>query len=337
MNYGILGAGEMGLALASVLLNNNQNVLIYCRNHAKSQYLNENHQSLDKLPGIYLNENLVSTSSLEEVVKKSDILVIAVPSKEIKNLILEVNKCLDHKVIIVNSAKGFDATLKSGMQQLILDVINKDYLDGIVSILGPGFAKEIITKHITLVCAVSKDLEKAKIIQQDFSNEYFRVYLLNDVIGAEIGSALKNVIAIASGILAGLGYGEDSKAAIITRGLIEIRKIGKLYNANDETFLGLTGVGDLVLTCNSLSSRNYAFGYNIGLKNDAKKVLEENTSTIEGYYTLKAIKRISDEYNLDLPIIDGLYKVIYEFQTPSIVTKEIMNRPLKSENIKLSS
>ncbi len=333
MKYGILGAGEMGLALANILSDNKKNVLIYNIDPEGSEYFNKHHKSLNRLEGIVFDSSIRSTSSLEETVKNSDILVVAVPSKNVEEVIREVNKYLDHKVLIVNAAKGLDIETKKGMQQLIYETINKKYLKGIVSLLGPGFAKEIVERNITLICAVSKDEELAKIVQKDFSNEYFRVYYLNDVIGAELGSSLKNVIAIASGILAGLGYGEDSKAAIITRGLIEIRKVGAIFNANNETFFGLTGVGDLILTCNSLKSRNYTFGFSIGKADDAKEIINKNTATIEGYYTLKAIKSIIDEKKLDLPIINGLYKVIYEFNKPSIVINEIMKRPLKSENL----
>ena len=334
MKYGILGAGEMGLALANVLSDNKKEVLLYNIDKEGSTYFNKHHKSLDRLEGVVFDSSIRSTSSLEEVIKLSDILIVAVPSKNVEELIKDVNKYLNHKVLIVNAAKGLDVETKKGMQQLIKETINKKYLKGIVSLLGPGFAKEIVERNITLICAVSEEKNLAELIQKDFSNEYFRVYLLTDVVGAELGSSLKNVIAIASGILAGLGYGEDTKAAIITRGLIEIRKIGALFNANNETFFGLTGVGDLILTRNSSKSRNYTFGYIIGKEDDAKKALDKNTSTIEGYYTLKAIKSIMDDKKMDLPIINGLYKVIYEFNKPSIVINEIMKRPLKSESIK---
>ena len=330
MNYGVIGAGAMGLALANVLLDNNKNVLVYGRNPAKVKYLNEKHQS-EYLDNIKLNEKLKAIDSLEELLNFSDALIIAVPSKEVKNIIKEINLIIKHKVLIINAAKGLEHNSKIGMQELIKLNFNKDYFLGVVSLLGPGFAKEIIRRNITLICAVSEDLKQAKLIQNDFSNDYFRVYVSDDVIGAEIGSAMKNAIAIASGILAGLGYGENSKAALITRGLVEIQRLGKILGGKSTTFLGLTGVGDLILTCNSLNSRNYSIGYEIGKTNDSLKALSSNHLTIEGYDTVKVLKELANENEIELPIINGLYRVLYLNDKPSIVINELMSRPLKEE------
>ncbi len=330
MNYGVIGAGAMGLALANVLLDNNKNVLVYGRNPAKVKYLNEKHQS-EYLDNIKLNEKLKVIDSLEELLNFSDALIIAVPSKEVKNIIKEINLIIKHKVLIINAAKGLEHNSKIGMQELIKLNFNKDYFLGVVSLLGPGFAKEIIRRNITLICAVSEDLNQAKLIQNDFSNDYFRVYVSDDVIGAEIGSAMKNAIAIASGILAGLGYGENSKAALITRGLVEIQRLGKILGGKSTTFLGLTGVGDLILTCNSLNSRNYSIGYEIGKTNDSLKALSSNHLTIEGYDTVKVLKELANENEIELPIINGLYRVLYLNDKPSIVINELMSRPLKEE------
>lgn len=330
MNYGVIGAGAMGLALANVLLDNNKNVLVYGRNPAKVKYLNEKHQS-EYLDNIKLNEKLKVIDSLEELLNFSDALIIAVPSKEVKNIIKEINLIIKHKVLIINAAKGLEHNSKIGMQELIKLNFNKDYFLGVVSLLGPGFAKEIIRRNITLICAVSENLNQAKLIQNDFSNDYFRVYVSDDVIGAEIGSAMKNAIAIASGILAGLGYGENSKAALITRGLVEIQRLGKILGGKSTTFLGLTGVGDLILTCNSLNSRNYSIGYEIGKTNDSLKALSSNHQTIEGYDTVKVLKELANENEIELPIINGLYRVLYLNDKPSIVINELMSRPLKEE------
>ena len=330
MNYGVIGAGAMGLALANVLLDNNKNVLVYGRNLAKVKYLNEKHQS-EYLDNIKLNEKLKVIDSLEELLNFSDALIIAVPSKEVKNIIKEINLIIKRKVLIINAAKGLEHNSKIGMQELIKLNFNKDYFLGVVSLLGPGFAKEIIRRNITLICAVSEDLNQAKLIQNDFSNDYFRVYVSDDVIGAEIGSAMKNAIAIASGILAGLGYGENSKAALITRGLVEIQRLGKILGGKSTTFLGLTGVGDLILTCNSLNSRNYSIGYEIGKTNDSLKALSSNHLTIEGYDTVKVLKELANENEIELPIINGLYRVLYLNDKPSIVINELMSRPLKEE------
>lgn len=331
MNYGVIGSGAMGLALANVLANNDKKVFIYGRNPAEVEEINKFHTNKKYLNDTKLDGKIKATNDIKEVIDFADSLIIAVPTSSVISVIKEINKYLNKPIVIINASKGLDINTNEGMQSVIYKHINKDYLLGIISLLGPGFAKEIIEKNITLICAVSENEEIAKKVQLDFSNDYFRVYLLDDINGAEIGSAMKNAIAIASGILKGLGYGENSKAALITRGLIEINKVGKIFNSKESTFLGLTGVGDLILTCNTFESRNFKAGYEIGLKDDAKEFLNNNKMTVEGIYTIKVIYEIAKKNNLDLPIIDALYQVLYLYEKPSLVVKNVMNRPLKKE------
>ena len=200
------------------------------------------------------------------------------------------------------------------------------------SILGPGFAKEVCLHNLTCLNSVSTSLTFAKEIQNLFSNNYFRVYVSNDVIGAEYASSIKNAIAIASGLMKGLGYNENTKSALITRGLAEMTRFGLKMGANKDTFFGLTGVGDLVLTCNSNESRNFTFGYLIGQRKDAKKVIEENKITIEGLYTIKVIHDLANTYHIETPIINALYDILYEFKDIRLTVKNLMLRPLKMES-----
>lgn len=332
MNISIFGSGSMGLALANVLSDNKHNVLVYARNEERKNEININHTNNIYLNDLKINESIKATSSLKECINYSRIFVIAVPSKEVKDLISSMNNYLNEKVLIINATKGLDESSKLGMQSLIKEYFSSSYIDGIVSILGPGFAQEIIKKHLTCVCAVSNNRNDAMIVQNLFSNYYFRVYILEDVNGAEIASSMKNALAIGSGILKGLGYGENSKAALITRGLKEIITVGMIFGANKNTFLGLTGIGDLILTCNSFESRNFKAGYEIGINNDAKSFLENNQITIEGYTTIKVIHNISRLYNLDLPICEALYRLMYLYEKPSKIISDVMNRPLKTEN-----
>ena len=250
----------------------------------------------------------------------------------IQDTLIEINQYIKGKVDIINGIKGLDFEDKLTIQQVIRKYIDFNKINSITSLLGPGFAKEIINHNLTLVCACSSSLEAAKKVQLLFSNDYFRVYTSLDVIGAELYSSLKNAIAIASGICLGLGYNENTKAALITRGLKEMREIGKLFNAKDDTFYGLTGMGDLILTCNSKNSRNFSCGYQIGLEDSSENFLKYNTTTVEGLNTIKLVKYIIDEYKLNLPILNSLYLVIYEGAKPSIVIKELMLRPLKDED-----
>ena len=200
-----------------------------------------------------------------------------------------------------------------------------------MSLIGPSHAEEVVIRLLTVVTATSLEFDNAVLVQELFSNEYFRVYTQTDEIGAELGVAYKNAIAIASGVLAGLGYGDNARAALITRGLAEMVRFGLHYGAKLETYLGLTGLGDLIVTCNSVHSRNFQAGFEIGKANDAKIFLETNKKTVEGIRTAKILHQLSLKNGLELPIVNGIYKVLYENALPSEIVKMLMLRPLRSE------
>ena len=197
--------------------------------------------------------------------------------------------------------------------------------------IGPSHAEEVAQKQLTLISAVSDDELASKKVQELFSNSYFRVYQSNDVIGSEIAAAAKNIIAIASGILSGLGYGDNAKAALMTRGMAEISRFGMFYGAKAETFLGLTGMGDLIVTCTSHHSRNYQAGYQIGLKDSAQEFLENNHSTVEGIFAAKIVYEEAITNNIDMPITKAVYQVLYESAIPQDVLRQLMSRTLKTE------
>lgn len=332
MKIGVIGSGSFALALSNILCENNNEVLLYSKNEATKDEINNFHTHKAYLGDITFNKNIKCSNSLKEVVTFSSTILLCIPSIYIKDTLIKMNEYINEKIDIINGIKGLDFEDKLTIQQLIRKCIKEENINSITSLLGPGFAKEIINHNLTLVCACSYSLEAAKMVQKLFSNDYFRVYTSLDVVGAELYSSLKNAIAIASGICSGLGYNENTKAALITRGLKEMREIGKLFNAKDDTFYGLTGMGDLILTCNSKNSRNFSCGYQIGKDDSSKNFLEYNTQTVEGLNTIKLVKYIIDKYNLNLPILNSLYLVIYEGLKPSIVIKELMNRPLKDED-----
>ena len=334
MRIGVIGSGAWGLALASVLVKNGHKVKVFARNPLELKQINENHTQKKAFDDILLDERIVAYGSIEETIFDAEAILFAVPSAYAYDVILNVNKILDHKVFIINATKGLDLTHNSTMQKLLYSNLDKSRVLGISSILGPGFASEVIKENLTAVCSVSKDKKIAKITQKLFSNNYFRVYVLTDVIGAEIGTSLKNALAIGSGILKGLGFGENSKAALITRGLAEITRFGVYFGASPETFLGLTGIGDLLLTCNTMASRNFRAGLKIGEDDSSKEFLETNTMTVEGIGAVKAVHEISKECNIDMPIINAIYYVLFEDYKPSEVVNELMNRPLKSEKVR---
>lgn len=327
-----IGSGAWGIALSSVLLKNGHDVTIFTRHEdIISEYLTTNsiskYFSETKLP-----KNLFFSTDFS-LINDAEAVLIAIPSKNIAEIIKKINENLTHKVLIINATKGLEPTSNLRIQEFISKNLNADLINGLASVLGPGFAREVILENITCINSVSSDEKVGRTIQELFSNNYFRVYYTSDVIGAEFASSIKNAIAIASGILFGLGYKENSKAALITRGLNEITRFGLKKGAKKETFFGLSGVGDLILTCNSSESRNFKFGKMVAECKSAKKALLMNKDTIEGVYTIKVIYEISKHDSIDMPIINSLYQLIYEDRNLFETINDIMKRPLKNEDI----
>ncbi len=334
MNITVFGSGTWGSALAQVLSDNGHKPLIYGISHDQVDDINNNHKNTFFFgPDVSLSKEIKATTKLEEAVAYSDIFLLSVPSIAIRGLLEQIVKLLDKKVLIINTAKGFDTEKEVRLSDLVREEIPSHYLKGFVSLVGPSHAEEVIIRLLTVISATSIDEESALLVQELFSNEYFRVYTQSDEVGAELGVSYKNAIAIASGILAGLGYGDNARAALITRGLAEMVRFGTYFGAKLETYLGLTGLGDLIVTCNSVHSRNFQAGFVIGEENDAKRFLKDNIKTVEGIRTTKIIYELSLKDKLDLPIVKGIYKVLYENAIPSEIVKNLMLRPLKSEEI----
>ena len=331
MKIGIIGSGAWGTSLANVLLDNGNDVLIYSRNEAIKQEINERKTNSKYFENIVLNNNIKATSSLKETLSFSDVLVFCVPTKSYREVLKSCLPFLDKKYHIVSTAKGFEKGSFKRMSEIIREEIPSSNRYQVVTLIGPSLADDVILKHLTLLSAVSLDEEEAKFVQKLFSNEYFRVYTQNDEIGSELGASLKNAIAIASGILEGLGMGDNARAALVTRGLQEIIRFGEHFNGQFKTFMGLTGIGDLIVTCNSIHSRNFSFGCQIGKHNDAKVVLENNQKTVEGIQTIKSVYLKAKEENIYMPIIEALYHVIFEYSSPKEEINSLMTRELKKE------
>lgn len=332
MKIGVIGTGAWGAALTAVLSENlNEKIFIYDKNPSKLNYF-LNNKTFEVFNWYKFSSNLVVEFNLKTIVENADILLIAVPTKFLYDLIYEIKGYINSDKLIINVAKGFEPKTEKPILEFIKDIFfDLPYEIKLSSILGPGFAKEVINHNLTCVCSVSNELKIAKKVQKLFSNSYFRVYTLTDVIGAEIGTALKNIVAIGSGIVKGLGYGENTKAALITRGLAEIKRFGKFFGAKDSTFLGLTGLGDLVLTCNTDESRNFSAGYEIGIKNDGKAIVLDENRTIEGVVATKTVYDIAIKNNIVMPITFAIYDVLYKGEKPSNLVSVLMERPLKNE------
>lgn len=332
MNITIFGTGTWGTALAQVLSDNGHHPLMYGIEVDQINDINEHHRnSFFFGDSVHLHPFIKATASLTEAVNHSDIYLVSVPSFAMRGLLVKINEILTKKVLIINTAKGFDTEKDERLSDLIREAISQENLKGVVSLIGPSHAEEVVVRMLTVVTATSLELENANLVQELFSNDYFRVYTQNDEIGAELGVAYKNAIAIASGVLAGLGYGDNARAALITRGLAEMVRFGTYYGAKLETYLGLTGLGDLIVTCNSIHSRNFQAGFEIGKANDAAPFLKNNKKTVEGIRTAAIIYKLCRQNGLDLPIVTGIYQVLYENALPSMIVSSLMLRPLRSE------
>lgn len=331
----LLGTGSWATGLSRVLNDNGQQVMLYGIDQGEIDDINIRHCNYKYFKDVQLEEDIVASSSLEETIKDADYIVITIPTQFVRETLEKVKPLLKKKVTIINAAKGFDMNTNMRMSETIRSVLNDNQINPVVSLIGPSHAEEVVERILTAVCAVSLDEDTAKDVQQLFSNHYFRVYTTTDEIGAEYGAAYKNVIAVASGIIAGLGYGDNSRAALITRGLHEMCLYGMTKGAQRETYFGLTGIGDLVVTCSSIHSRNFQAGYEIGQSNRAVNFMAHNTKTCEGVRTCKVIHDdvMTHDYGIETPIVDAVYSVLYENANPKEIVATLMIRDLKSEQI----
>ena len=332
MIFCVLGAGSWGTSLAEILAENGFDVTLYARKKEVSDEINNEHSNNSYFPfPLELNKNLKSTSDMDVALKNADVVLISVPSAQYRNVLNQMAKLLKKKVIIVSTAKGFDPETNERLSEVIREIIPSSKIDSVMSLIGPSHAEEVIKKLFTCVSVIGIDEDKLKIIQRAFSNDYFRVYTNTDEIGAEYAAALKNVMAIASGIMTGLGYGDNTRAALITRGLAEMTRFGMAMGGKIETYLGLTGLGDLMVTCTSNFSRNFQAGLAIGKANSAKEFLLNNKKTVEGLKTAGVIHFKAEEQGIEMPITEAVYSVLFLGESPSDVAKTLINRALKPE------
>lgn len=334
MKITFLGSGAWATALAYDLSKTSgHDILLYGKEPSQIDDINQNHRNSAFFSDVTLPDCIHATLDPSKALSGRDVLVLAVPSSQINNIVLLIQEYCDTTPLLVNVIKGFDPNTGEGISHVIgRSLEGRVKIKGLVSLVGPSFAYDVIHDDLTAVCAVSEDPEQAKIVQHLFSSSSFRVYVQTDVVGAETGAGMKNIIAIASGIMEGLGYKDNTRAALITRGLAEITRYGMAVGAHRETFLGLTGVGDLCLTASSHRSRNYEFGILIGQADDAAAALANNQKTVEGVLAAKTIHFQSQRLGVETPIVDVVYAVLYEGLKPSVAVRKLMERELKSEN-----
>ncbi|MEQ6029054.1 NAD(P)H-dependent glycerol-3-phosphate dehydrogenase [Staphylococcus saccharolyticus] len=327
----VFGMGSFGTALANVLAQNGHNVLMWGKNEDSVEELNTHHMNKNYLKEAKLESSIRATSDLKEATHYSDIYLMALPTKAMREVASNIDKIINSKKTFIHVAKGIENETFKRVSEMIEDSLSSEHNAGIGVLSGPSHAEEVVIKQPTTVAASSKDEQISKLIQDLFMNDYLRVYTNNDLIGVELGGALKNIIAIASGIVAGMGYGDNAKAALMTRGLAEISRLGDKLGADPMTFLGLGGIGDLIVTCTSTHSRNYTLGYKLGQGKTIDEALGEMKMVVEGIYTTKSVYYLAQQESVDMPITNALYRVLFEDVPVKNSVRELMDRDKKAE------
>ncbi|MDQ0213705.1 glycerol-3-phosphate dehydrogenase (NAD(P)+) [Oikeobacillus pervagus] len=322
----VVGAGSWGTALAIVLADNDHRVRLWGHKEELMKEINEKHTNEKYLPNISLPTNIEGIPSLEKALNGVDIIVMAVPTKAIREVLRKIVAFQKTPLTIVHVSKGIEPDTLLRISEMIEEEMPANILRDIVVLSGPSHAEEVSLRHPTTVTVSSKNMEAAGSIQDLFMNQHFRVYTNPDVIGVEIGGALKNIIALAAGISDGLGYGDNAKAALITRGLAEIARLGTKMGANPLTFSGLTGIGDLIVTCTSVHSRNWRAGNMLGKGQNLEEVLHNMGMVVEGVRTTKAAYQLSEKYKVKMPIAKVLYHVLFHNESPKEAVDELMAR-----------
>ena len=325
---GIIGAGSWGIALSVLLYNNGHHVTIWSALKDEIDMLNREHEQKDKLPGVKLADDMVFTTELSEAVKGKDVLVLAVPSSFTRTTAHSMKEFVADSQIIVNVAKGIEESTLMTLSQVIEDEIPQA---DVAVLSGPSHAEEVGRCIPTTIVVGAKTRKTAEYIQNIFMSDVFRVYTSPDVLGIELGAALKNVVALAAGIADGLGYGDNTKAALITRGIAEISRLGMTMGGKFETFCGLSGMGDLIVTCASMHSRNRRAGILIGQGKTMEEAMAEVKMVVEGVYSAKAAMGLAQKYQVELPIIEQVNKVLFEGKPAATAVKDLMIRDKKLE------
>jgi len=330
-NIAVLGAGSWGITLANLLFENNNKVILWEFDPEKAKKLKKS-RSFVTLKDFKIPKEIKITSSMQEAVCNAEYIVVSVPSAAIKSTARDLSKIkINSPMTVVSTIKGFEQTSLERPSEVVRDYLGTNVHIAVLS--GPSHAEEVINKIPTAVVIASTNKKINMDLQELFSNLYFRVYTSFDVKGVELGGALKNIIAIGSGMSSGLGMGDNTKAALITRGNAEITRLGIELGAKRETFNGLSGIGDLIVTCFSEHSRNFRFGRYIGQGHSIDDALKKIETTVEGMYSAKSCYKLSKRLKVQMPVCSKVYEILYKGKPADIAWKELMLRPLKSENM----
>ncbi|WP_311465842.1 NAD(P)H-dependent glycerol-3-phosphate dehydrogenase [uncultured Abiotrophia sp.] len=334
MKIAVLGSGSWGTALGQVLAENGHEVVLWGREDHIADEINQAHTNSHFLPGINLPTTIVATTDLKAALDQATVLLFVLPTKAIRSVARQVASYLsqsDAQPLLVHATKGLEQGTHLRVSQMIeAEIPRQDYQD-LVVLSGPSHAEEVARHDLTTVTAACPNLQAAEKVQALFKNHYFRIYTNTDVVGVEMGAALKNIIALGAGVLAGAGYGDNAKAALVTRGLAEISRMGIKLGADPLTFVGLSGVGDLVVTCTSPHSRNWQAG-NLLAKGYSKEAIEEEIQmVVEGIATCQSAYELAKESGIEMPITEALYGLIYEGAQVKEGLLRLMTRDGKQE------
>ena len=328
-NVGVLGAGSWGTALSVLLSDNGHQVTVWSIDENEVKMLNEKREHELKLPGVKIPESMVITGDMEKTVTGKDFLVLAVPSPFTRSTAAKMSPYVAKGQIIVDVAKGIEeSTLLTLSKQIGQEIPQAD----VAVLSGPSHAEEV-GRRLPTTCVIGARTKKtAEYLQSMFISPVFRVYTSPDILGIELGGSLKNVIALAAGIADGLGYGDNTKAALITRGIAEIARLGVKMGGKIETFTGLTGIGDLIVTCASVHSRNRKAGYLIGQGMSMQEAMDEVKMVVEGVYSARAAAKLAEKYHVSMPIVDEVNAVLFDGKSPADAVNDLMMRESRSEN-----
>ncbi|NLP51932.1 NAD(P)H-dependent glycerol-3-phosphate dehydrogenase [Bacillus sp. RO1] len=327
----VLGAGSWGTALAMVLADNNHEVRLWGHKQAQIDEINQRHTNEKYLKNIKLSDKIVGFTSMEEAVESVEAIVLAVPTKAMREVCRQLKGFLNAPALFVHVSKGIEPDTHLRVSEVIEEELPEPIREAVVVLSGPSHAEEVSMRQPTTVTAASLNNAAAEKVQDLFINQHFRVYTNTDVVGVEIGGSLKNIIALAAGITDGLGYGDNAKAALITRGLAEIARLGSCLGANPLTFLGLTGMGDLIVTCTSVHSRNWRAGNMLGKGMKLEEVLDSMGMVVEGVRTTKAAYQLSQKLQVKMPLTSALYHVLFDGVDPKDAVDELMSRSKTTE------
>jgi len=325
----VIGAGSWGTALAQVLADNGNDVMVFDIDESVISDINENNQNSKFFDGVVLPENLKATADIAVALKGAHFALLSVPTKVMRDVLSDMKGALSPSTIVINSSKGIEPGTHMRVSEVVAEVLGKD--QEFVVLSGPSHAEEVAIRELTTVTCAGHDLEILFCVQQLFSNDYFRVYRTIDLIGVEIGGSIKNVMALGAGILAGLSYGDNVRATLITRSLVEIKRLGVALGAKEETFDGLSGLGDLIVTTMSKHSRNYQAGYKIGHGKDLNEVIDSMSMVVEGVRSCEATYELANKLGIDMPFVDAIYEVVFNRNDPKEVINKMMHRRLVAE------